>query len=245
MDEPGSTYAPQSPDLSGYHSSSTAPRPHQHDPYAAPSYQPSPSQYIPPQSSYHPPQMPGHYQYPQQQQQQPSRNGSGQRIKHQQTTDDADADWLPHPLDTTQRPMDNDMHQAPSSARPRSGKKNKLDFECEKPAPGAAEGIAVKTKFPIARIKRLIQSDDEVGKVAQTTPTGVCKSFLFFPARPFLSFQWRKSESKRDAKNENEHTDESFLKTQQKRWNSSSYTQFPPRQQKRARSPQRRSVRQI
>ena len=71
-----------------------------------------------------------------------------------------------------------------------------MDFECDKPAPGEAEGIVVKTKFPIARIKRLIQSDDEVGKVAQTTPTGVCKSplnlLILVIIQPFGYFDWRK-----------------------------------------------------
>ena len=78
-------------------------------------------------------------------------------------------------------PYDGGAHQEMTAARPRSGKKNKFEYECDKPAPGEAEGIVVKTKFPIARIKRLIQSDDEVGKVAQTTPTGVGEFFpLFF-----------------------------------------------------------------
>lgn len=41
------------------------------------------------------------------------------------------------------------------------------------PAPGDAEGINVRTKFPVARIKRLVQADEEVGKVAQATPVSV------------------------------------------------------------------------
>ena len=35
--------------------------------------------------------------------------------------------------------------------------------------------IDVKTKFPVARIKRIMQADEDVGKVAQATPTAVCK----------------------------------------------------------------------
>lgn len=38
--------------------------------------------------------------------------------------------------------------------------------------PGA--GIEVKTKFPVARIKRIMQADEDVGKVAQVTPVAVC-----------------------------------------------------------------------
>lgn len=49
---------------------------------------------------------------------------------------------------------------------------------------GASKGIEVKTKFPVARIKRIMQADEEVGKVAQVTPVVVCKSahlYLLFP----------------------------------------------------------------
>jgi hypothetical protein len=37
------------------------------------------------------------------------------------------------------------------------------------------DGIEVKTKFPVARIKRIMQADEDVGKVAQVTPIAVCK----------------------------------------------------------------------
>lgn len=40
-------------------------------------------------------------------------------------------------------------------------------------------GIDVRTKFPVARIKRIMQADEDVGKVAQATPTAVCKSLHF------------------------------------------------------------------
>lgn len=36
-------------------------------------------------------------------------------------------------------------------------------------------GVEVKTKFPVARIKRIMQADEDVGKVAQVTPIAVCK----------------------------------------------------------------------
>ncbi len=58
----------------------------------------------------------------------------------------------------------------------RKSKKQKVEEDiCEKPAPGVEEGIEVKTKFPVARIKRIMQADEDVGKVAQVTPTAVCK----------------------------------------------------------------------
>lgn len=43
-------------------------------------------------------------------------------------------------------------------------------------APGVAEGIEVRTKFPAARIKRIMQADEDVGKVAQVTPHVVGQS---------------------------------------------------------------------
>lgn len=57
----------------------------------------------------------------------------------------------------------------------RKGEKKKVHEVCDKLAPGVAEGIEVKTKFPVARIKRIMQADEDVGKVAQVTPTAVCK----------------------------------------------------------------------
>lgn len=62
----------------------------------------------------------------------------------------------------------------------RGGKKAKKakkeeDVEVENNAPGVREGIEVRTKFPVARIKRIMQADEDVGKVAQVTPVAVCK----------------------------------------------------------------------
>ena len=39
-------------------------------------------------------------------------------------------------------------------------------------------GVEVKTKFPTARIKRIMQADEDVGKVAQVTPVVVGKKHL-------------------------------------------------------------------
>ncbi|KAK8238540.1 putative CBF/NF-Y family transcription factor [Phyllosticta capitalensis] len=47
-------------------------------------------------------------------------------------------------------------------------------------APGVAEGIEVRTKFPAARIKRIMQADEDVGKVAQVTPHVVAKALELF-----------------------------------------------------------------
>jgi Dr1-associated corepressor len=42
------------------------------------------------------------------------------------------------------------------------------------------EPSPVKTKFPTARIKRIMQADEEVGKVAQQTPIAVGKALEMF-----------------------------------------------------------------
>lgn len=52
-----------------------------------------------------------------------------------------------------------------------------------KPHLGASQGIEIKTKFPVARIKRIMQADEEVGKVAQVTPVAVCT----YPLTPLLN----------------------------------------------------------
>ena len=67
----------------------------------------------------------------------------------------------------------------PESAPPKQGrqsKKQKVEDVCNTPAPGVEEGVDVRTKFPVARIKRIMQADEDVGKVSQVTPTAVCKS---------------------------------------------------------------------
>ena len=67
----------------------------------------------------------------------------------------------------------------PAQKQGRQSKKQKLEQNvCNTPAPGDMEGVDVKTKFPVARIKRIMQADEDVGKVSQVTPTGVCKSGL-------------------------------------------------------------------
>lgn len=54
---------------------------------------------------------------------------------------------------------------------------------------GPSMGIDVKTKFPVARIKRIMQADEEVGKVAQVTPVAVCTYFFQSFFLPLLASQ--------------------------------------------------------
>lgn len=39
---------------------------------------------------------------------------------------------------------------------------------------GKGKGKNRQTRFPVARIKRIMQKDEEVGKVAQATPVVIC-----------------------------------------------------------------------
>lgn len=155
MDAPSGEYAPQSPDLSAYHSSS----------YQTPQHQ---SSYYPQQSSskdpYNSPLKSNSNQYSYDTSVHQSYQ-TGQYPDMAQNGQD-DADWAPE--------------SAPAKGN-RKGKNAKLKVEddCGKPAPGVEEGIKVATKFPVARIKRIMQADEDVGKVAQVTPTAVCK--LYFP----------------------------------------------------------------
>jgi Dr1-associated corepressor len=48
------------------------------------------------------------------------------------------------------------------------------------PAAPVVDPSPVRTKFPTARIKRIMQADEEVGKVAQQTPIAVGKALELF-----------------------------------------------------------------
>ncbi|KAE8386132.1 hypothetical protein ETB97_009420 [Aspergillus alliaceus] len=50
----------------------------------------------------------------------------------------------------------------------------------EPPQLNPATSVEVKTKFPVARIKRIMQADEDVGKVAQVTPIAVSKALELF-----------------------------------------------------------------
>ncbi|KAI1333805.1 hypothetical protein F5Y15DRAFT_325930 [Xylariaceae sp. FL0016] len=76
-------------------------------------------------------------------------------------------------------------HQQPSTANhPATGPSTSNAMPPRKAAPAAKEAeimpSPVKTKFPTARIKRIMQADEEVGKVAQQTPIAVGKALELF-----------------------------------------------------------------
>jgi Dr1-associated corepressor len=83
-------------------------------------------------------------------------------------------------------PMDEDF-PAPRRGRGRgAGVKKALKEESHDEdmlgGENSYNGPEIKTKFPVARIKRIMQADEDVGKVAQVTPIAVCMyySSLFF-----------------------------------------------------------------
>ena len=182
MDDFEGNYAPQSPDLSGFQSYEES------DPFQNSYYPPQPQ---PVQNSYNapslleqqntnhdafgftsqPPQISQNpYQYPSI----PTHNGKSKEL---------DPDYMPESSLAS---------KGGAGTVGRKNKKAKAEEEyCAKPAPGVEEGIEVRTKFPVARIKRIMQADEDVGKVAQVTPTAVCTypclSNTFPLSLPFIS----------------------------------------------------------
>ncbi|MCJ1252981.1 hypothetical protein MMC24_000787 [Lignoscripta atroalba] len=157
MEDPGDTYAPQSPDLSAYQNSSSAP---DQAPYymQQPSYQPGYQQ-----SLHYNTSSPFLNQLPSQTLNPLPPRSMRQNGRTKMVTDDDE--WTPEPS---------------IQKTGRKSKKQKIEEDFGKPAPGVEEGIEVKTKFPVARIKRIMQADEDVGKVAQVTPTAVSKALELF-----------------------------------------------------------------
>ena len=165
MDDYEGTYAPQSPDLSGFQSYEDS------DPFPSSYYPPQPQ---PVQNSYNAPslleqQNTNHDPFvftsqPQQMSQSPYQHPG--IPTHNGKSKELDPDYMPESTLAS---------KGGAGAVGRKTKKAKAEEEyCAKPAPGVEEGIEVKTKFPVARIKRIMQADEDVGKVAQVTPTAVC-----------------------------------------------------------------------
>ncbi|KAF2821471.1 histone-fold-containing protein [Ophiobolus disseminans] len=75
-----------------------------------------------------------------------------------------DADYLPD------APMSLGLPLAPDTGNGTSGST----------LPPNVDAITIKNHFPVARIKRIMQADDDVGKVAQVTPVVVSKALELF-----------------------------------------------------------------
>ncbi|KAL7923489.1 DNA polymerase epsilon subunit C [Trichoderma austrokoningii] len=204
-EEETSNYAPRSPDLSSFYSDS----PTQAAPQQLPSrgqagykIQPSASRFaaVPghAESFYTPPNPYGDYPrasrppyvvpnyhydsfYPGQN---PARLGSGASYQ------DAAAPLAPHhdfeppppslpPPELSPYSYEPFPGQASSSSSDMPPRKAAVPPLPPPPAP-FVDPSPVKTKFPTARIKRIMQADEEVGKVAQQTPIAVGKALELF-----------------------------------------------------------------
>jgi hypothetical protein len=93
---------------------------------------------------------------------------------------------LRHPLDmprnnsikTEIKSETMDEEYAPATAKKGRGRgagKQAKDEIKDEEGSASHHGQEIKTKFPTARIKRIMQADEDVGKVAQVTPILVCK----------------------------------------------------------------------
>lgn len=168
MESPDLSYAPQSPDAYSYE---PEPLPQQHQKYRGS------ISFTPTDVHSQNPFFAGQQSPPESQQ----RAQAGEVDKH----------WQPDPRIFTDAKMPmaesdpeyNEM-AVEKAVRPRGVKqeksiKSETSFRPDGP-------IDVKTKFPVARIKRIMQADEDVGKVAQVTPVVVCK-FREVPSPLFLS----------------------------------------------------------
>ncbi|KAI9782350.1 MAG: hypothetical protein M1839_005223 [Geoglossum umbratile] len=163
MDDPDSTYAPQSPDFSAYASS---PPP----PYAPPAQSDGRLAFrdtFAPHPAYHA----SPYFNPQPQVATPLYHTTNAHHNHNNKPP------------SRVKPDDDDefMPDASSSRPSRAGRTRKADVKSEEDAEASGtNSVIVKTKFPVARIKRIMQADEDVGKVAQVTPVIVSKALELF-----------------------------------------------------------------
>lgn len=148
------SYAPQSPDLSSHHSADNAPVHPQHQGYRG-----SVSHAVPQQTPPEPQSSPS-----------PSQQQPGAAI-----APPANPSYAPPDSAHRQNMQDPDYIPEAFGAPPQmpdmgngSGGGSML--------PPNVDDIVIKNHFPVARIKRIMQADDDVGKVAQVTPVVVCKS---------------------------------------------------------------------
>ncbi|KAM7191401.1 hypothetical protein V8F20_009328 [Naviculisporaceae sp. PSN 640] len=118
--------------------------------------------------------------YPQQQQQQQHQSPvrSQQQLQHQfsapqQKYHQQQQDFYNQPTPVAVKAEEPDSNSQSNTMPPRRA-------AAQPPPPPAIDPSPVKTKFPTARIKRIMQADEEVGKVAQQTPIAVGKALELF-----------------------------------------------------------------
>ncbi|QIX00524.1 hypothetical protein AMS68_006041 [Peltaster fructicola] len=145
------SYRPQSPDLSSLHTSGYRPQ--------------SPDLTTPIYSIQRPvPGYSNHFDVPQANHQQPT----SAPLPPQQYSQP----YTPHhimPARTKQE--DTYMPDAPGKSEMQQAIKTESD---------PTLGVVLKTSFPVARIKRIMQADEDIGKVAQVTPHVVSRALELF-----------------------------------------------------------------
>ncbi|KAL7812396.1 DNA polymerase epsilon subunit C [Trichoderma aethiopicum] len=165
-----SPYAPRSPDLSSFLSGSPTQAEHLQHGQAGYKVQP-PTNDLPSTASslYIPPPYGAHHQQPPTPTSQPVYEQYFPPVLRQPAHSfDAQNAAPPVPYRLEQRPSTSFADMPPRKA-----------VVPPPPAP-AIEPSPVRTKFPTARIKRIMQADEEVGKVAQQTPIAVGKALELF-----------------------------------------------------------------
>lgn len=85
---------------------------------------------------------------------------------------------IPEPMPEAIQPMPEIIQSTPEPIAMAPVPTVAPEIEEEMPPAPPSAGIEVKTKFPVARIKRIMQADEDVGKVAQVTPIAVCTYFI-------------------------------------------------------------------
>ncbi|ATY67121.1 DNA polymerase epsilon subunit C [Cordyceps militaris] len=185
-----SSYAPKSPDFSSFFSSApTEQPPHLDLGPSSRSQQFKPptfgytSSYIPPTSTsfnlgsygatsnaYQPPDLSPRNSFSQTLAAQPPYN---QKFQLQDPSELPPSTTFADPYPPTVQPRTAVKQEAKMPPR-------KAAKEPSPPAPPIIDSSMVKTKFPTARIKRIMQADEEVGKVAQQTPIAVGKALELF-----------------------------------------------------------------
>ncbi|KAF9875511.1 histone-like transcription factor and archaeal histone [Colletotrichum karsti] len=149
-------------------------------------------QYLSPRYHHQPPPPPQQQQQQQQQQppptspgpygQQPLKYHDQHSLQYQPPTPQSQPflekkqqTATPNLYDIPYNPDSQQLPQTPGSATmpPRKNTQSA-------PSPPPIDPSPVRTKFPTARIKRIMQADEEVGKVAQQTPIAVGKALELF-----------------------------------------------------------------
>ena len=119
-------------------------------------------------TSHQPTSAPHLSQYPQQQYQLPVKN------------EDIDEEM---PDASSRRGARKGAQQSHRTANGSSSAEQPIKPEGGLSTTDATFGVTLRTSFPVARIKRIMQADEEVGKVAQVTPHVVSRALELFMIR--------------------------------------------------------------